>query len=232
MKNPRYEHFRLLMKQYHRSHPWQLDSGLLIPHAYPNVRLLSWCDDVGFILNRRRVMVWWEHPRMKYDHAIHCMAIDEVKSSGLVLSSGLRQRGEKRWKKVGRSRKKVVGYRRAAARSDSDRHYLARLAAVTQRLQSEGIDFAVSPSMVVETLNWCTGISLCIPIEVRSKDDVVALAALAKKLIKRETTLADEFPGYLYGKDNWLVEAEQRDRDSDPRVLALSKAGQKNWDRK
>lgn len=38
-----------------------LGGGLFIPHEHPECKAnkLSWCDDVGFILNGRRVIVSW-----------------------------------------------------------------------------------------------------------------------------------------------------------------------------
>ncbi|WP_151704756.1 hypothetical protein [Nitrincola alkalilacustris] len=61
MKNSRLERLRRKMREYHRHHPWRLDGGLFIPHEYPEaeVKPLSWWDDVGFILNGRRVIVRW-----------------------------------------------------------------------------------------------------------------------------------------------------------------------------
>lgn len=50
----------------HRITPWRLAQGLYIPHSYPGSKPLSWWGDVGFVLNGRRVMVWWVHPRRKY----------------------------------------------------------------------------------------------------------------------------------------------------------------------
>ena len=66
MKNPHYESLGRRMREYHRTHQWRLsEGGLYIPHAYWNMGpdSLSYWDDVGFILNGRRVMVWWRHPR-------------------------------------------------------------------------------------------------------------------------------------------------------------------------
>lgn len=78
MKNSHCERMRKSMKEYHRNHQWRLDGGLFIPHTYPSPKALSWWDDVGFILNGRRVMVWWVHPRMKYADAIQEIALEEI----------------------------------------------------------------------------------------------------------------------------------------------------------
>ncbi|NOS96906.1 MAG: hypothetical protein HOP25_00335 [Methylotenera sp.] len=46
-------------------------------------------------------------------------------------------------------------------------------------------------------------VELCAPIEVRNEQDLIILANLVRKLLKRETTLEKEFPDYIYTKDNW-----------------------------
>lgn len=114
-----------------------------------------------------------------------------------------------RWKKLGRSRKKIVTSRCPPMSVPSEDYY-TRVTDIETQLQASGIDLIVQPSMSVKMLYWCTGISLCVPIEVRCQDDVRALAAMAKGVLKRETTLAAEFPGYEYKREDWLAEAELR----------------------
>ena len=212
MKNSKQERFRRLMRQYHRHHHWRLENGLFIPHAYPEPRkLLSWWDDVGFILNGRRIMVWWVHPRMKYVDTIEEMAWEEAGDPPL-RGGDLFEPSEKQWKKVGRSRKKVVGYR-SHPTPDSQQDYYTKLFAIEARLKSEGVDLTVRPSMTVKTFNWCIGVELCIPIEVRDREDIGTLAALARRLLKGEMRLADEFLGYQYGRKDWLAEADLRNQD-------------------
>ena len=59
MKNRKQELLRRMQRQHHRNHPWRLQhGGLYIPHSYEEKLpdALSWWDDVGFILNKRRVI--------------------------------------------------------------------------------------------------------------------------------------------------------------------------------
>lgn len=211
MKNPKQERLRRQMKQYHRHHPWNLGlNGVYIPHLYPADRQLSWWDDIGFVLNDRRVMVWWVHPRMNYADAIKDMAWEEAGDS--PLSSDDLFVSDKVWKKAGRSRKKVIAYK-ARPTPDAQQEFYAKINIIESRLEAEGIDLAVRPSMTKKSHGWCTGIDLCIPIEVRSDADATGLAVLARRLIKGETTLADEFPGYEYGREAWLAEATLRNQD-------------------
>ena len=207
MKNPHKERLYHRMRQYHRHHQWRLDNGLMIPHMYPNPINLSWWDDVGFILNGRRIMVWWVHPRMQSADLAWQEAGDPP-----FYSADLLEASEKQWKKVGRSRKKVTSYLMRQT-PDAQRAYYDKLSGIKMRLQSEGIDLAVRPSLSVKILPWCRGISLCVPIEVRDKKELRELAALAKRLIKGETTLSKEFSGHQYGREDWLLEADLRIKD-------------------
>lgn len=70
MKNPHLEYLAQRMREDHRHHPWCLsEGGLYIPHNHDGMKpdALSHCDEVGFLLNGRRFMVWWEHPRAIYE---------------------------------------------------------------------------------------------------------------------------------------------------------------------
>ena len=148
---------------------------------------------------------------MKHADAIADLAWEEVGDSWLD-DADIFKPGEKQWKKVGRSRKKVISYQLSPT-PDIQQDCYTNLRAIEARMESEGIDLVVRPSMSVETLSWCRGVSLCIPINVRNKEDIVALATLARRLIKGETTLAAEFPGYQYGRKDWLSETELRNQD-------------------
>jgi hypothetical protein len=64
----------------------------------------------------------------------------------------------------------------------------------------------VQPTMSVKWYGWCKGIDLCIPFEVRSRDDLKQLTMLARKLLTRETTIQQEFGDYVYTKADWLQE--------------------------
>lgn len=211
MKNPNQERLRHLMRQFHRHHPWRLSDGFFIPHLYPKHGKLSWWDDIGFILNGRRIMVWWRHPRMEYSDAISELAWKEA-GDPPARSADMFATSEKQWKKVGRSRKKVASYL-CLPSPDSQQEYYAKISAIESRMESEGIDLAVRPSISVKRLSWCTGVDLCIPVEVRTDEEVRALAGLARRLLKGETKLASEFLGYEYGRTEWLAESVIRCQD-------------------
>lgn len=205
MKNPRYEHFRILMRQFHRNHPWRLTNGLFIPHAYPDPDKVNLWDDVGFILNGRRVMVWWTHPHAKYADEIVRRAHEEA---GPMPEDFEVLHEEKRWKRVGRSRKRVISYR-TQGWSDQMKAYFQRVDAIEERLHREGIDHEVRPSLIVRWYRWGIGMELCAPMEVRGVEGVRALAELAGKLIRGQATLEEAFHPDCYDRRRWLEEHQK-----------------------
>lgn len=212
MKNPRMEKLARLQRQYHRKHPWQLSSaGLWAKTCYAEKKPddLSWWDDVGFILNRRRVIVWWQHPRCIYHDEISERSFELAKpyETQDVLRSFAKSTPN--YQRVGKSRKKIVSYTRSPSIGE-DRRYYDELNAIEDRLSEQGIDFEVRPSWTRKRLPWATGVSLIAPLEVRSKADIGIVADLARQLLLGKTSLEQEFPAYQYTQADWLAEAQKR----------------------
>lgn len=208
MKNPRQEKFRRMQRQYHRCNPWRLvQGGLYIPHSYAETKpdSLSWWDDVGFVLNGRRIIVWWQHPRQIYADALDELSWQEAGDS--PQDKWLTEGSTKNYKPAGKSRKKIVSYT-SRQPSEAQSQYYDKLRTIRQRLATEGIELDVAPSCKFERLTWATGISLVAPVEVRNETELAALAALARRLVCRQTTLEAEFPEYRYGRAHWLREQE------------------------
>jgi len=207
MKNRKQEKLRRMQRQYHRHHPWCLQRGLYIPHSYEEKQrnALSWWDEVGFILNKRRVMVWWQHPRCVYSYAIDEQSWSEA--GDCPQNELLIGRTQKNYRKVGASRKKVVSYT-CIEPSVERKLYFERLDNIRKRISTEGIDLEIYPSWWQENLTWAVGINLVAPIEVRTENELAVLAFLVRRLMLRQTTLNLEFPGYRYGRAEWLKEQE------------------------
>lgn len=197
------------MKAYHRQYPWRLTDGLFIPHCYTEEKPLSWWDDVGFILNKRRILVVWQHPRMVFDDQIEEMARQQLPYPSEITQDDIFAGSQKQYKTVGKSRKKVVSFRMGSL-SQEQNNYYHQLNCLEEKMRTEGIDLTIKPSMKIEIHSWCRVVELCVPVEVRNVDEVKALIALTKRLIKRETTLDQLFPDYQYTKQTWLAEANLR----------------------
>ena len=67
-------------------------------------------------------------------------------------------------------------------------------------------EFSVMPSFKVEMVSWCRFVKIVAPIEVRHVEELRMLAKLVLSILKGETTLEQEFPGYMYGKAQWVSE--------------------------
>ncbi|GAA3994772.1 hypothetical protein GCM10022279_17970 [Comamonas faecalis] len=210
MKDHRQERLGRLQREYHRNHPWRLGpGGLFVPHSYAEVKqdALSWWDDVGFILNRRRVIVWWRHPRHVYRDAIEELAQEQA--GEFPFDDWLTQGAIPNYRKVGRSRKKIVSYT-CRPPSEASRAYFQHLQAMEQELSAQGIDCDVHPSSKRKRLSWATGLDLVAPLEVRNEQELAVVADLACRLLLGSTTLEREFSDYCYNKATWLSEAAAR----------------------
>ena len=162
------------MREYHRTHPWRLsEGGLFIPHAYWNMTetSLSYWDDVGFILNGRRIIVWWRHPRDLYWEQVKSQAWEEAGED--PHDRWLFEGGTRNYKKVGKTgrRKKLNSYT-SREPSAAQRQYYAKLLEIEKRLCQEGIDLEVRPSWKWQRLSWAMGVSLVAPLEVRNEREV------------------------------------------------------------
>jgi hypothetical protein len=211
MKHPHLERLARRMREHHRHHPWRLShAGLYIPHSYHDMRPddLSYWDDVGFILNGRRFMVWWRHPRDVYRCAIKDLAWAQQKAE-------LGQPPERDWlfkdattlyKQVGKSgtRKKRIGSRSQELPEATARYY-SQLNEREAALRQQGIDLDVRASWTWKRYETFMGMDLVAPVEVRNEQELAQLADLARQLVLRKTTLAERFP-CVYSRADWLRE--------------------------
>ena len=215
VKNSSFERLRRQARLYHRNRTRdQFEGGILVRHVYDDrdPERLSWWDDVQFIRGKMRVNVAWRHPRFAYQNLLEEAAWKSVweaapPTSGRAIDR-LRDDSERIYKKVGRSRKKVSAYRLVHCPGEQERHdaYRVELA----RLNREA-GFSVGTSFDVQQLNWCRFVEIVAPIEIRNVVELRALADLVRRILARETTLEQEFPGYVYGKAQWIADglAEQ-----------------------
>ena len=158
---------------------------------------------MGFILNERRVMVWWRHPRDIFKEAICSLAWEEAGDG--PRDRWLIEGGTQNYKKVGKSgrRKKQSNYT-SREPSEAQRQHYAKLFQIEERLMRDGIDLEVRPSWKWERLSWAMGVTLVAPLDVRNEQEVAEVAHLARNLILRKTTLSQQFPGFVYDRSSWL----------------------------
>jgi hypothetical protein len=206
MKNPRFERRRRLSRQYHRNQRrGRFEQGILAWHDYGDLDPagLSWWDDVQFILGGRRIAVVWQHPRHVYQGMIEDAAMQAAHHLYEEVGGCAFERAERIYRKVGRSRKRVTGY--TLGHRPGEQEWFDALRAEEARLSREA-EFSVRPSIRVTMLAWCRFVDVVAPVEIRSVVELRVLADLVRRILKGETTLEREFPGYVYGKAQWLAE--------------------------
>ena len=200
MKNRQYELCRRRVRQYHRNARGDtFEQGILCRHDYHDVdpNGLSWWDDVMFILGGVRINVAWRHPRQVYQDMIEDAAMKATEHLHETIEGEMFDGAEKTYKKLGRSRKKVVTY--TAIRRPGEQAWFDALRAEEERIGVTA-EFFVAPSCRIEMLDWCRYVEIVAPLEVRHAAELRALADLVRRILTGETILAHEFPEYIYGK--------------------------------
>lgn len=215
MKNKHIEQLKQQAKLYHRhSRSRHFEDGIVVRHLYDskNPQKLTWWDDVIFILNDYLVNVAWTHPRFAYQGKVENMAYAACAYLQNSSAFDLLDDSSPNYQKVGKSRKKIVSY---TMKQGSDDAYFAALREEETRIAHEpenGIN--IVPGIATEWTNWSRFVSMCAPIEVRGIADLRELATLTKRILKQETSLAQEFPSYAYTQQNWTAEFQNHEEVS------------------
>lgn len=216
MKNKKMEQYKISAKHYAKHWQKQLNQdGNHLPHAYPENerKKLAWWDDVFFKLGSQVVAVWWRHPRQHY-----CDLCEE--QTELLFPYPFDKNHTKRdfqpasYKKVGKSRKKAVSLHliefdelTSQIYGDNEikrQFWEERNTKLTEILNTS--DFIVKPFIQIKQYDWCLAVDLCLPIEVLDAHSANEMAQITKRLLRRETTLAELYPDYTYSKTDWQRE--------------------------
>ena len=207
MKNRHQEMLGRSIRQFHRSQKfrWNLDQHKLMLYTdfdHPSLSGKPFaCDHIGFVVNGKRVSIWLQHPRHIYRKMIGRVAKD---MSGEAYDEVWLDNAEKVFHKVGRgNRKKICGHVSHPMIEETNR-YFDELTKNLKALRASGIDFEVKPSFgwYRHKLNFF--VEMVAPIELRSAETAAEVVKLAKSLMRGNTTIEAEFPGYIYGKKDWL----------------------------
>jgi hypothetical protein len=221
VKNRHIESKKQLAKLYHRNMRGdEFTGGIIVRYLYADMapNTLTYWDDTVFLVNDYRVALWWVHPRHQYHELVQEEArqrLGDLRPQRSPLDDMTPN-----YKKPGRSRKKMLCW---TQRPDGDeyRRYFERLLEMERQVAQE-IPFEIRPSMKIAWHDWCRGVNLCVPFEVRSEADLMALSRIARRLVKRESTLADEFGDYVYGQVDWLNDCKTVEEQKKSRIWMRS----------
>ena len=207
MKNRAIEAMKQRAKLYHRKeHGDQFTNGIIARYLYTEMtpETPTFYDDAVFIVNDYRVALWWVHPRDRYRNLVHTEAVRRV--AHLHPESDPYADMTPNYKRLGRSRKNIVSWTQQLTR-DEFRIYFDLLTDMERQVGQE-VEFEVRPTITIALHNWCKGLNLCAPFEVRSEADLLALTHVARRLVKRESSMSQEFGDVVYRQSDWLADIQ------------------------
>jgi hypothetical protein len=188
-------------REYHRRHPWKMinQDGIMVRHLYTNMTpaSLTWWDDMGFVFAKRRVMVWWLHPRMVYEDRLEEMAVQQCAAEYPKEGNWL-MRSEPIRKKVQQGRRvKTVGHR-VLPMSEGYRRYYDHLQAAQDALAQQDHGWVITPSIRSRVLDWCQGVDLVMPVEIRCEDDLRQLRDIVERHLRGGKNVLTGYPAYTF----------------------------------
>lgn len=206
MKNKRMELFRLRIIRSAQKDQGRYEDGIINRHWYAEFSpdRLSWWTDLTFRLGKTMVHVAWCHPRCEYQDLVEEDAKKSVRHLYSSGSEGMFEGATPRYKKVGRSRKKITSWVTKRIESSHQVWWDALIAAKAKFAKESR--YSIRPSIKTEWVAWCRYVSFCAPVEVRSHEEAVKMANLVRAILTGQTTLENEFPGYAYTFADWEKE--------------------------
>jgi hypothetical protein len=212
MINKFIEHQKARARLFHRQKCDHFTDGMIVHHRYDEMApdTLTFWDDSVFIVNDYRVALGWTHPRLQYKELIEEEARKRIENQ--YPDVDLFANSVPKYKRVGRSRKKIVSS--TCAIDDRMKVYYDLLKATEAAVEKE-VPFIVEPSMKVKWYDWAKGMELCMPFEVRSVADLKTLTEIARKLVMRKTTIKDLCGASVYTQADWsrdsmVMQSEQQ----------------------
>lgn len=211
MKNKNYQRKKAAARRAFRGamndDRWDHARGIKVYHVYDEAvkpREKTYWDDVSFVWRHNYVVVCWIHPRYEYTEKIDEQAYEAVNRlfpdhhSDNWLSGGT-----KNYKKVGKSRKKVVSYTTNHSSTGKDFYDTWREFKDTFCKTSS---LEVRPWIKVEQTDYSLYVNICCPIEVRNEDGLKELADVVRDILDQKTTLKKLYGDYAYTAKDYIEE--------------------------
>ena len=210
MKNKNYQRKKAAAKRAYREavndSRWDHERGIKVYHVYDEEikpRDKTYWDDVSFVWRRNYVVVCWIHPRYEYTETIDEQAYEAVnRLFPAHHDNDWLLYGTKNFKKVGKSRKKVVSYTTTPCTGkdfyDTWREFKHTFCN-TSTLQ-------VRPHIKVEQTDYSLMVNICCPIEVRNEDNLKELADIVRSILDQKTTLKELYGDYAYTAEDYKKE--------------------------
>jgi hypothetical protein len=219
MKNHHIERLIQSAKLAHRNDQrfYLSPEGIQVRHVYDDSARLTWWDEVQFVLNDYRVSVNFTHPRYQYQNQVKALASEAVRHLEPETESVRFDAATPIYREhapTHRLRRKVQSYRLPPLSPEWRDYFNAKQAKLDDWLPTSEVTIAP-----VWTAGWRPSsriVEITVPLEVRQEEDLLPLVRLVRRLLRGETTLDAEFPGYRYGREQWLQENPDLAQDARP----------------
>lgn len=214
MKNKHYDRLRESAKRYRKQAKndsrWNHELGIKVYHVYypeghPNYREKTYWDDVAFIRGSQQVTVWWTHPRYQYSETVDDQAYKEAceKYPDRVLSNPFKD-SVPTYKYLGKNknRKRVAFWTLKTETPDEFYPYWR------QRREElcKTSDYVQKAKFEVKQYDYCRGVEICIPVEVRGEADLKTLCDFVNKCLDNPEHFSQTYGSYQYTKEDWNKE--------------------------
>ena len=173
-------------------------NGVSVYHVYGGEfkKEKSYWDDTAFRQGSQWVSVAYVHPRYSYESACSDIAYSLV--DGFVNTDW---KSTPNYKKVGKSRKKVVSYTLGETCANNN-DFFARIEVVENEILRTG-DVVIVPSINVTQTDYSRFVEICIPEEILCEDDLVRLCDIVRNALSDPNYLKTKYIGYSYTKDDY-----------------------------
>jgi hypothetical protein len=173
-------------------------------HCYDGTRTKGYWDDVAIKVGGQQVTIWWTHPRYLYEEHIDTIAYEEA-TAKYEQNTDRWMDGTPQYKKVGKSRKKIVSYLSNMDTPDGFYGYWRD----RKKELLETSDFEQTCHFSVRQYDYCRGVSICIPIEVVDESSLHELTMIVRSLLANPEKFKELYGNYKYGKTEWNLENGQ-----------------------
>lgn len=210
MKNKNYQRkkaeARRKFRQVRNDSRWDTERDIKVYHVYDEdikPRDKTYWDDVSFVWRRNYVAVCWIHPRYDYTETID----DQAHAAARALypendNDDWLLGGTPRYKKLGRSRKKVVSHVISPTFNndffDTWRDFKEEFCRTST--------LAIRPHISVEQTDYSLMVNICCPIEIRNEDNLKELADIVRDILDQKTTLKQLYGDYTYTAEDYKKE--------------------------
>lgn len=198
MKNPHIERMRAAAKKrgavVKQRSTWDHELGIDVRHVYSDDRTLSYWDDVAYMQGKRRVTVFWTHPRYMYRAVIEQQVYNTLAPAPAPFIKGTPV-----YRAIGKTkkRKRVVSYRTEINVEPARDEFYQNWHDVTEAALLTS-DFKQQCSFKVIQLRTGRGVEICSPHEVRNKAELLALTEFVRACLADRTLFTRTYGEYAY----------------------------------